>query len=127
MDNSDLKLCEPGVYAETEVPLVVDGVNIAQVLKEHGPVGGAQHQAGQTDEEEGQHFDWRLRIYFTSSTSLQGQSLDWRRRGISQDFSFQSSGNIFTCHTIVHLTGKCYRSSVHDMADVYIYLKYNIQ
>ena len=105
----------------------MDGVNIAQVLKEHGPVGGAQHQAGQTDEEEGQHFYRRFWIYFTSSTSLQCQALDWRRRGISQDFSFQSSQNIFTCHKIVHLTGKCYRSSVRAIADVYIYLKYNIQ
>ena len=54
--NTDLKFCEPGVYAEAEVPLVVDGVNITQVLKEHRPVGGAQHQAGQTEEKEGQHF-----------------------------------------------------------------------
>ena len=53
---TDLKLCEPGVYAEAEVPFVVDGVNIAKMLKEHRPVGGSQGKAGQTYEEEGQHF-----------------------------------------------------------------------
>ena len=64
----------------------------------------------------------RFKIYFTSSSSLQCQALDWRRRSISRDFSFQSSGKIFTCHKIVHLCGNCYRTSVLSISDVYIYI-----
>lgn len=46
---ADLKLCDPGVNAEAEVPLVVYRVNIPEMLKEHWPVSGAQHQ-GEADQ-----------------------------------------------------------------------------
>ena len=39
----DLELCHPGVDGEGEVPLVVDGVNVAEVFKEHGPVSCPVH------------------------------------------------------------------------------------
>ena len=53
-----LKFREPCVYAETEVPLVVYRVHVAEMLKEHGPVGGAQRQAeaGHGEDKEGKHF-----------------------------------------------------------------------
>ena len=41
---SDLKFYEPGVNAEAEVPLVMDRVNIAEVLKENWPIRGPQDQ-----------------------------------------------------------------------------------